>query len=58
MAWFYKDPRVTAVAAAASLTIFFTGLSVLHLALLRRAMRFSATSINEVVAQASSVVLR
>jgi PST family polysaccharide transporter len=57
MAWFYKDPRVTGVAAATALTILFSGLSVMHLALLRRAMQFTAISLNEIVAQASSVLV-
>src|SRR5580765_4979365 len=57
MAKFYKDPRVTGVAAATALTIFFTGLSVMHLALLRRAMRFSAIAINDSLAQAGSVLV-
>jgi len=57
MAKFYKDPRVTGVAVATALTIFFTGLSVMHLALLRRAMRFSAVAINDSAAQAGSVLV-
>jgi O-antigen/teichoic acid export membrane protein len=57
MATFYKDPRVTGVAAATALTIFFTGLSVMHLALLRRAMRFSAVAINDSAAQLAAVVV-
>jgi O-antigen/teichoic acid export membrane protein len=57
LARFYGDSRLTAVAQAMALTIFFTGLSVMHLALLRRAMRFAAVSINEIVAQAVSVIL-
>jgi O-antigen/teichoic acid export membrane protein len=57
MAWFYHDSRVTGVAEATALTIFFTGLSVMHIALLRRGMRFSAVSMNEILAQVSSVVV-
>src|SRR5207302_5673454 len=45
---FYGDPRVAAVAVAVAVTIFFTGLSVLHLALLKRAMRFSGVSANDI----------
>jgi PST family polysaccharide transporter len=44
LAAFYKDPRVTYVAIAVSLTIFINGTSVVHLALLKRALRFSVTS--------------
>ena len=57
LARFYGDPRLTRVAQAMALTIFFTGLSVIHLALLRRAMRFAAVSVNEIVAQAVSVLI-
>lgn len=54
---FYNDPRVTAVAAGMSLTIFFNSIAVVHLALLKRALRFSATSANEIVASVLSVAL-
>ena len=57
MAWFYHDPRVTHVAQFTALTIFFTGSSVIHIALLRRAMRFSAVAINEIVAQVGSLIV-
>lgn len=57
MAKFYGDPRVAAVAAGMSLTIFFNSLSVVHLALLKRALRFSVTSANDVIAGVISVVL-
>src|SRR5207249_3501140 len=55
LGWFYGDPRVAAVAVAVALTIFFTSLSVLHLALLKRAMRFTGASANDIVARAVSV---
>ena len=54
---FYGDPRITGAAQAIASTIFFTGLSVLHLALLRRAMRFSVVSMITIAAQASSVLV-
>src|ERR1700730_14966224 len=44
LAKFYDDPRVAHVAVGISLTIFFTNFSVIHLALLKRALLFSATS--------------
>src|SRR5207249_4140561 len=47
LARFYGDPRVADVSAAVAVTIFFTGLSVQHLALLARAMRFSDVAIND-----------
>lgn len=56
LARFYKDPRVTGATEAIAFTIFLTGLSVLHLALLRRAMRFSIVSIIGILAQAASVL--
>ena len=55
MAKFYHDPLVTRVAAGVSLTILLTSTSVVHLALLKRAMRFSAVSMNDIVAGAASV---
>lgn len=54
---FYGDPRVARVAAGISLTIFITSTSVLHLALLKRAMRFSVISANDVLARAVSVAV-
>ena len=57
LGWFYGDPRVVTVTIAIAVTIFFTGVSVLHLALLMRAMRFSAVSANGIVARAFSVAL-
>jgi O-antigen/teichoic acid export membrane protein len=57
LARFYGDPRVAHVAAGLSLTIFVDSTSILHLALLKRAMRFSAVSANDIVARAASVVV-
>ena len=57
MARFYHDPRVAHVAIAISLTIFFTSVSVLHGSLLKRAMRFYALSINDLVAGAICVAV-
>ena len=57
LARFYGDPRVTAVAAVLAVTILFTCLSVQHLALLKRAMRFSGASANDVIARAMSVLV-
>ena len=48
LAWFYHDPTVKWVTAGISLTIFLTGTSVLHLALLKRAMRFPEVSFNDI----------
>ncbi len=57
LAKFYNDPRVSHVAVGISLTIFFTNFSVIHLALLKRALHFSVTSANEVLAGILSVVV-
>jgi len=57
LAKFYGDPRVAHVAIGASLTIFITSTSVLHLALLQRGMRFSAISANDVIARLVSVIV-
>jgi PST family polysaccharide transporter len=57
LARFYHDPRVAHVTAGMSLTIFFSSTSVLHLALLKRAMLFPAISANDIVARAVSVAV-
>jgi PST family polysaccharide transporter len=51
LAWFYRDPRVAHVAWGVSLTIFITSASVVHLALLKRLMRFRETSANEILSR-------
>jgi PST family polysaccharide transporter len=57
LAKFYGDPRVTMVTLALSATILISSTSVVHTALLKRAMRFSVTSSNEVIASVVSVVV-
>jgi PST family polysaccharide transporter len=57
LAWFYKDSQVRMVAAGISLTIFLTSASVMHLALLKRAMRFRDVSINDIRARVVSVAV-
>ncbi len=57
LARLFKDPRVTEVAAWIALTIFLSGLSVMHLALLKRMMRFSLVSANDMFARAFSVAV-
>jgi len=54
---FYHDPLVARVAEAISLTILITSASVQHLALLKRAMQFSAIAVNDIFARAVSVIL-
>lgn len=55
LAWFYSNPHVTRVAAVMSINVILTNISVIHLALLKRAMRFSVLSANDILARALSV---
>ena len=57
MALFYHDPLVTHIAQGMSLTIVAASASVIHLALLNRAMRFTAVSANSVVARSVYVIV-
>ena len=52
LARFYRNPLVANVAVALSVAIFIAAASVIHLALLKRAMRFAAASTNDVVGRA------
>jgi len=56
IAWFYGDPRLTAVGMALSLAFVFGGLTVQHQALLRRQMRFTALAIIPIVAMVAAVM--
>jgi O-antigen/teichoic acid export membrane protein len=57
LARFYGDPRVARVAACISLTIFLNSMSVVHIALLKRALHFSVTSVIDVLSNVVSVVV-
>lgn len=57
LAWFYHDQQVAHVAVGISLTIVLTSVSVLHLALLKRAMLFSVVSLNDITARGVSVAV-
>jgi O-antigen/teichoic acid export membrane protein len=57
LARFYGDPRVAHVAAGMSLTILITSTSVLHLALLKRALRFSVVSANDIFSRVVLVIV-
>ncbi len=48
LARFYRNPLVVHVATGLSVGIFISAVSVIHLALLKRAMYFTATSANDV----------
>src|SRR5216684_5111054 len=52
LARFFRNPLVTRVAVVTSVAIFISAVATIHSALLRRAMRFSAISVNDVVALA------
>ncbi len=49
LARFYQNPLVTNVAIGLSVGIFIAAVSVIHLALLKRAMRFTVSSANDIV---------
>jgi PST family polysaccharide transporter len=57
LAWFYKNPHVQLAAVGISITIFLTSASVMHLALLKRAMRFSRVSLNDIRARIVAVAV-
>jgi PST family polysaccharide transporter len=57
LARLYGDGRVAGVSAAMAITIFVTGLQVIQLALLKRAMRFPAVSANDMISRAVSVIV-
>jgi O-antigen/teichoic acid export membrane protein len=48
LAWFYKEPRVTAIAVVLSATTLVGGFTIQHQALLRRQMRFGALAFVEI----------
>src|SRR5271157_4759901 len=54
---FYGNPLVAKVAASLSVGIFIAAVSVIHLALLKRAMRFAATSTNDVVGRVANAAV-
>ncbi len=57
LAQFYHDPRVANVAVGTSLGILISSTSVEHQALLKRAMCFSALSVNDFVSRTVSVIV-
>jgi PST family polysaccharide transporter len=56
LAMLYHDDQVIFVTRAVATTIFLTGLAVLPLALLKRAMRFPSVSANDLAARTLAVV--
>lgn len=57
LARFYGNPLVASVAAVLSLGILFSAASVIHLSLLKRALRFTSVSSNEIAALAVYTVV-
>lgn len=57
LARFYGDPRVAYVTIGMSATIFLNSISVIHLALLKKALLFSVTSANDIFSTVVSVGL-
>lgn len=57
LARFYGNQLVEKVAIGLSLGIFIAAVSVIHIALLKRAMRFTATSANDVIGRALNTVV-
>jgi len=57
LARFFHDPLLVKIAIGISPTIFLTSISVEHLALLKRAMSFSAVSANDIFARAFSAIV-
>lgn len=57
LARFYRDPLVSRVTTWVSLTIVCTSISVIHLALLKRAMRFPLASANDIIARGISLAV-
>jgi PST family polysaccharide transporter len=57
LARFYRNPLVAHVAMGMSVGIFVQAASVIHLALLMRAMRFMGTSTNDVISRVVNTVV-
>ncbi len=57
IAWFYNEPRLSAIAMVLSLGFIFGSLAVQHQALLRRQMRFKALSTIDLTSMLISVIV-
>ena len=57
LARLFKDPRIADITAWMALTIFLSGISVIHLALMKRMMRFPLVSANDMFGRAFSVAV-
>ena len=56
VAWFYGEPRLTALTAAMAVSFLMAGLTVQHQAVLRRRLRFTAVAAIAAVAQGGATV--
>lgn len=56
LAWFYHERLVAGVSAGISIAVLLTCLPTLHVALLKRAMRFTGVAKNDIVARAVGVL--
>src|SRR5215831_5375331 len=57
LAQLYRRPTVASVTVAMSASILLTSISVVHLALLRRALQFTTVSMNDLVGRAISIAV-
>jgi len=57
VAWFYGEPRLVAITLILSSTFFLSGLTIQHIALLKRQMRFTAVAFIQVTSMLAGVVV-
>jgi PST family polysaccharide transporter len=57
LARFYREPAVASISVGVAVSIFVSSTSVIHLALLKRVMRFGVVSANDIVARFVSVTI-
>lgn len=57
VAWFYGEPKLTAITLGYAAGFLFGGLTVQHEALLRRRMRFAALAVAEIVSLVVSILV-
>jgi len=57
ISWFYNEPRLTLVSITLAATFIFSGLTVQHMAILHRQMRFTAVAIIQIAAMGFSSVV-
>ena len=57
LVWFYKEPRLKAVSISMAFSIIASGMSTLHMAILRRNMKFYLTSGIEMIARIAGILV-